>query len=304
MTNMKRVVSWQGVYPAVTTKFSPDGQLDLKAFMLNIDAQAAAGVRGVIIGGSLGESSTLTHEERLAMVNTVLEKYGRELDVIINIAEGSTHHAVQLAEKAEAAGAHGIMLLPPMMYKPTDQETTDFFLDVAGSTGLSIMLYNNPVDYKIEITLAMFEALAHQPNIMAVKESTRLTSNVVRMRSRFGDRYRILCGVDTIALEELVLGADGWVAGLVCAFPVETVAIFRAVKAGQLDEANALYQWFMPLLELDINPQLVQNIKLAESMVGLGNEYVRLPRKPLQGPERDRVRAIIASALSNRPTVK
>ncbi len=301
---MKRVVSWQGVYPAVTTKFSPDGQLDLKAFMLNIDAQAAAGVRGVIIGGSLGESSTLTHEERLAMVNTVLEKYGRELDVIINIAEGSTHHAVQLAEKAEAAGAHGIMLLPPMMYKPTDQETTDFFLDVAGSTGLSIMLYNNPVDYKIEITLAMFEALAHQPNIMAVKESTRLTSNVVRMRSRFGDRYRILCGVDTIALEELVLGADGWVAGLVCAFPVETVAIFRAVKAGQLDEANALYQWFMPLLELDINPQLVQNIKLAESMVGLGNEYVRLPRKPLQGPERDRVRAIIASALSNRPTVK
>jgi len=301
---MKRVVSWQGVYPAVTTKFSPDGQLDLKAFMHNIDAQAAAGVRGVIIGGSLGESSTLTHEERLAMVNTVLEKYGRELDVIINIAEGSTHRAVQLAEKAEAAGAHGIMLLPPMMYKPTDQETTDFFLDVAASTGLSIMLYNNPVDYKIEITLAMFEALAHQPNIMAVKESTRLTSNVVRMRSRFGERYRILCGVDTIALEELVLGADGWVAGLVCAFPVETVAIFRAVKAGQLDEANALYQWFMPLLELDINPQLVQNIKLAESMVGLGNEYVRLPRKPLQGPERDRVRAIIASALSNRPSLK
>jgi 1-pyrroline-4-hydroxy-2-carboxylate deaminase len=300
---MNRIVSWQGVYPAVTTKFTHEGSLDIAAFMHNIDAQVAAGVQGIIIGGSLGESSTLSHEERLDMVAAVLNKYGQQVDVIINIAEGSTHRAVQLAEKAEAAGAHGIMLLPPMMYKPTDAETTDFFLDVAKSTGLSIMLYNNPVDYKVEITLDMFEAMAVQPNIMAVKESTRLTSNVVRMRSRFGDRYRILCGVDTIALEELVLGADGWVAGLVCAFPVETVAIFRAVKAGRLEEANAIYQWFMPLLELDINPQLVQNIKLAESMVGLGTEQVRLPRKPLQGMERERVVAIINKALSSRPKI-
>jgi 1-pyrroline-4-hydroxy-2-carboxylate deaminase len=300
---MNRIVSWQGVYPAVTTKFTHEGSLDIAAFMHNIDAQVAAGVQGIIIGGSLGESSTLSHEERLDMVAVVLDKYGQQVDVIINIAEGSTHRAVQLAEKAEAAGAHGIMLLPPMMYKPTDAETTDFFLDVAKSTGLSIMLYNNPVDYKVEITLDMFEAMALQPNIMAVKESTRLTSNVVRMRSRFGDRYRILCGVDTIALEELVLGADGWVAGLVCAFPVETVAIFRAVKAGRLEEANAIYQWFMPLLELDINPQLVQNIKLAESMVGLGTEQVRLPRKPLQGKERERVVAIINKSLSSRPKI-
>lgn len=299
---MNRMVSWQGVYPAVTTKFTHEGSLDIAAFMHNIDAQVAAGVQGIIIGGSLGESSTLSHEERLDMVAAVLDKHGQQVDVIINIAEGSTHRAVQLAEKAEATGAHGIMLLPPMMYKPTDAETTDFFLDVAKSTSLSIMLYNNPVDYKVEISLDMFETLAVQPNIMAVKESTRLTSNVVRMRSRFGDRYRILCGVDTIALEELVLGADGWVAGLVCAFPVETVAIYRAVKAGRLEEANALYQWFMPLLELDINPQLVQNIKLAESMVGLGTEQVRLPRKPLQGIERERVLAIINKALASRPT--
>ncbi len=298
---MNRQPCWTGIYPAVTTKFTTAGDLDLPAFMHNIRAQVDAGAQGIIIGGSLGESSTITHEERIAMLKAVLDTHGGQVDVILNVAEGSTARAIHLAQKAEAAGAHGIMLLPPMMYKPTDAEVAGFYMDVARETGLSILVYNNPVDYKIEITLDIFETLAQAPNIQAVKESTRLTSNVIRMRNRFGDRFKILCGVDTIALEELVLGADGWVAGLVCAFPRETVAIYEYVKAGRYEEALALYRWFMPLLELDISPQLVQNIKLAEAYTGLGNENVRPPRKPLEGPERERVKTIIEKALAHRP---
>lgn len=297
---MSRQPIWTGIYPAVTTKFTDRGTLDLPAFMHNIRAQVEAGVQGIIIGGSLGESSTITHEERLTLLAAVLNEYGDQVDVILNVAEGSTARAIELAQKAEAAGAHGIMLLPPMMYKPTDDEVAQFFLDVARATDLSILVYNNPVDYKIEITLDIFEQLAPMPNIAAVKESTRLTSNVIRMRNRFGDRFKILCGVDTIAMEELALGADGWVAGLVCAFPKETVALYNHVKAGRYAEARALYQWFMPLLELDVSPQLVQNIKLAEAYTGLGNENVRPPRRPLQGAERERVIAIIEAALANR----
>lgn len=260
---MSRQPIWTGVYPAVTTKFTAEGALDLPAFMHNIRAQVEAGVHGIIIGGSLGESSTISHEERLTMLAEVLNEYGERVDVILNVAEGSTARAIELAQKAEAAGAHGIMLLPPMMYKPTDDEVAQFFIDVARATSLSILVYNNPVDYKIEITLDIFEKLAPLPNIAAVKEEQRLTSNVIRMRNRFGDRFKILCGVDTIAMEELALGADGWVAGLVCAFPKETVALYNYVKAGRYAEALALYEWFMPLLELDVSPQLVQNIKLA-----------------------------------------
>jgi 4-hydroxy-tetrahydrodipicolinate synthase len=165
------------------------------------------------------------------------------------------------------------------------------------------MVYNNPVDYKVEVTLDMFETLLKTETIQAVKESTRDVSNVSRIRSRFGDRLKILCGVDTLALEEILMGADGWVAGLVDAFPRETVAIYRLAKAGRTEEAIAIYRWFMPLLELDLNPQLVQNIKLAASINGLGNEHVRLPRRPLQGQERERVIHIVQTALKSRPAL-
>lgn len=298
-----REVKWTGVYPAVTTKFNEDESLDIPAFLLNVEAQIEAGVNGIIIGGSLGESSTLLEEERLELAAAVVQIFGKRTDVILNIATGSTKSASQLAQAAQRIGVHGLMLLPPMMYKPTDQEVADFFKTVALSTELPIMLYNNPVDYKIEITLEIFDQLKHLPNIQAVKESTRDISNVTRLKNRFGDRFKVLCGVDTLAMEELLMGADGWVAGLVDAFPKETVAIYRLVKAGRISEALDIYRWFLPILELDINPQLVQNIKLAEVMTGLGTESVRAPRHVLVGDERARVIGILDEGLANRPAL-
>ncbi|MEO1517606.1 MAG: dihydrodipicolinate synthase family protein [Bacteroidota bacterium] len=296
-----RQVSWTGVYPAVTTKFTAEGALDISAFLHNIGQQVEAGVDGIIIGGSLGESSTLSQEERLQLAEACLEKYGEQIDVILNIAEGATHSAIQLARLAEQIGVHGLMLLPPMMYKPTDQEVANFFKAVASQTKLPILVYNNPVDYKIEITLDIFEQLSAFDNIQAVKESTRDISNVTRMRNRFGNRFKILCGVDTLAMEELLMGADGWVAGLVDAFPRETVAIYRLTKTGRIDEALRIYRWFLPILELDISPQLVQNIKLAEVMTGMGTEHVRPPRHILVGEERQRVVRILEHGIATRP---
>ncbi len=289
--------------PAVTTKFTEEGQLDLVMFEKNIKAQIDAGVTGIILGGTLGEASTLTKEEKEVLINTTLKIVEGKIPVIVNIAEQTTSEAITLAKRAEELGVNGLMLLPPMRYKATDHETVVYFKEIAKSTSLPIMIYNNPVDYKIEVTLDMFEELLKLENIQAVKESTRDISNVTRIRNRFGDRLKVLCGVDTLALESLVAGADGWVAGLVVAYPEETVAIYKLVKAGKIEEALVIYRWFMPLLELDISPQLVQNIKLAEVATGLGTENVRAPRLPLQGTERERVLSIIDHAMKNRPVL-
>jgi 4-hydroxy-tetrahydrodipicolinate synthase len=188
-----------------------------------------------------------------------------------------------------------------MRYRSDDAETVAYFTTLARATALPVMIYNNPVDYKINVSLDMFEELAQCANISAVKESTRDVTNVTRLINRFGDRFSILCGVDTLALEELVTGAKGWVAGLVCAFPEETMAIYALVKAGRISEALTIYRWFMPLLELDIHPKLVQYIKLAGQMSGYGTEWVRAPRLILQGEERDSITRVIQDAIDNRP---
>jgi dihydrodipicolinate synthase/N-acetylneuraminate lyase len=292
--------SWNGVFPALTTKFTADDKLDLPLFEKNLKAQLDAGVDGIILGGTLGEASVLSNDEKFELVRFAVSKVGK-VPVIMNIAEGSTRDALALAKEAEKNGARGLMMLPPMRYKSDHRETVTYFKTVANATSLPIMIYNNPVDYKIEVTLDMFDELQSAVNIQAVKESTRDVSNVTRMINRFGDRFKILCGVDTLALEELQMGAHGWVAGLVCAFPRETVAIFKLAKAGRMAEALKIYRWFMPLLELDIHPKLVQYIKLAEMQVGIGSETVRAPRLTLIGEERDRVLNIINTGIKNRP---
>jgi 1-pyrroline-4-hydroxy-2-carboxylate deaminase len=294
---------WKGVFPALTTKFTNDDKLDLDLFAKNLDAQLAAGVNGIVLGGTLGEASVLTTSEKEQLVKFAVSKLNGRVPVVLNIAEGSTKVAIEQAALAKQWGATGLMLLPPMRYKSDHRETVTYFKEIAASTDLPIMIYNNPVDYKIEVTIEMFEELQSSANIQAVKESTRDTANVTRMRNAFGDRFKILCGVDTLALEELALGADGWVAGLVCAFPAETVAIYKLVKAGNIDEAVKIYRWFMPLLELDIHPKLVQYIKLAEVHTGIGSEFVRAPRLTLIGEERERILRILEKGVAARPAL-
>lgn len=295
-------ISWQGVYPALTTKFNPDDSLDFATFAKSLDAQLEAGVDALVLGGSLGEASTLDDDEKFEILSFTLDHVQGKVPVLLNIAEGSTRRAVAFAQKGDRLGADGFMCLPPMRYNSDARETVRFFKAVADATAQPIMIYNNPVDYKVEVTIPMFEQLLREhANIQAVKESTRDVSNVTRLRRTFGDRLKILCGVDTLAMEELLMGADGWVAGLVCAFPRETVAIYRLIKAGRAAEALPIYRWFLPLLELDIQAKLVQNIKLAEQWTGLGTERVRAPRLPLEGEERQRVEQIIQDALASRP---
>jgi len=296
-------MEWKGIFPALTTPFTVNDELDLPMFEKNLQAQVNAGVHGVIIGGSLGEASTLTTSEKEELIKFAMRKVEAKIPVILNIAEASAKDALHQTALAKQWNADGLMLLPPMRYKADDRETVEYFKTVARSTDLPIMIYNNPVDYKIEVTLDMFEELAECKNITAVKESTRDVSNVTRMKNRFGDRYKVLCGVDTIAMEELLLGADGWVAGLVNAFPNETAAVYELVRSGKIEEATKIYRWFMPLLELDIHPKLVQYIKLAQVQTGLGTEFVRAPRLVLEGEERKRILKIINDGIASRPSL-
>ena len=294
-------MKWEGVMPAVTTKFTNNDELDFEMFNKNIVTQLDAGVSGIVLGGTLGEASTLTRNEKSTLIKNTVEIVENKIPVLMNIAEQSTSEAIVSVQNAEKDGASGLMILPPMRYKASDEETVAYFKSVAKSTSLPIMIYNNPIDYKIEVTLDMFDELLQCDNIQAVKESTRDISNVTRIINCFGDRLKIMTGVDTIALESLLMGAHGWVAGLVDAFPKETVAIYKLQKAGFINEALEIYRWFLPLLELDINSKLVQNIKLAEMYTGIGTENVRLPRLPLIGDERKKVIKIIESSLETRP---
>ncbi|MBE9465431.1 dihydrodipicolinate synthase family protein [Dyadobacter subterraneus] len=295
--------SWQGIFPALVTPFNADDTIDFDLFEKNLSAQVEAGITGVIVAGSLGEASTLTTEEKFELVKYAKKSLPAGMPVVLCIAEQSTFVAVSIAKQAEAIGADGLMVLPPMRYKADDHETVVYFSTIAQNTALPLMIYNNPVDYKIEVTLDMFEQLSAYPNIQAIKESTRDVSNVTRIFNRFGDRFKVFCGVDTLIMEEVMLGADGVVGGLVDAFPKETVAIFNLVKAGQYKEALAVYRWYLPLLELDIHPKLVQNIKLAATLAGIGSEFVRAPRLVLDGAEREKVLAIINKAIETQPVL-
>lgn len=305
MENQNRQpIQWNGIFPALTTKFFQDGALDFELFFKNLDAQLNAGVDGVILGGTLGEANALRPDEKMELTRQVIKRLHGSHPVVMNIAEGSTRDALERVREAEDAGVDGLMVLPPMRYLGDHREVVTYFSEIAASTGLPIMIYNNPVDYKTLVTLEMFDELLEHENIQAVKESTRDITNVTRMINRYGDRLKIFCGVDTLAMETLLMGAHGWVAGLVCAFPAETVALYRLVREGRMPEALALYRWFMPLLELDIHPKLVQYIKLAEQMEGIGSEYVRAPRLPLTGHEREKVTGIIQQAIETRPQFK
>ncbi len=291
---------WQGVFPALTTPFTPDQALDPKTLASQIEAMIDNGVHGLIMLGTLGENGVLNAREKQEVMNRAVETVGRRLPVLACVAETTTAEACRFAERAAAIGIDGLMVLPAMQYVSDRRETLHHLRTVSGATDLPIMIYNNPVSYGIDVNPEMLAELADDPHFVAVKESSADVRRVTEIRNQCGSRYRHFCGVDDLALESLLLGADGWVAGLVCAFPRETVVLYELARCGRLEEARALYRWFMPLLRLDTSTKLVQNIKLAEAMTGLGTEQVRPPRLALAGEERERVKRIISEALASR----
>ncbi len=294
---------WHGVFPAVTTKFKTDLSIDLEAMARHLEFQLDAGVHGVIILGSLGENSTLNIDEKLQLTGFFARQVNGRVPLLACIAEADTRQACVYAEQAEAIGVDGFMLLPPMRYPSDQRETLNYLEEVADASDLPIMLYNNPVAYGTDLLPADFETLAANPKFVAIKESSANTRRIPEIRRRTGDRYAIFCGVDDLAYESFTLGADGWVAGLVVAFPRETVRIYDLMRAGKWLEARQIYEWFLPLLGLDIGPKFVQQIKLVEELMGVGTARVRSPRLTLSEAEARRVRQILEHALANRPVV-
>ena len=296
-------LNWKGIYPAVLTPFKENGEIDFEMFAKNTEAQISAGVHGIIIAGTLGDAAVLDNDEKFELLSYAKKVVAGRIPLILNIAENTTENAVDFAKKAKELGADGLMLLPPMRYKADDREVVEYFKAVASATDLPILIYNNPVDYATYVSLSMFEELKDYPSIQAVKESTRDLSNITRMKNKFGDRFKVLGGVDTISLETVLLGADGLVAGLVDAFPRETMAMYNYALNGEIEKAIEIYRWFMPLLELDIHPKLIQYIKLAATAEGICTPHVRAPRLPLVGEEATRINKIIADGIASRPVL-
>lgn len=291
---------WRGVFPAVTTKFTSDDRLDMAEMERCFALQVEAGVDGLIVCGSLGEAMALEGEEKLEIFKLAKSVAGSR-PVLMTVCESSTRRAVSAAQAAAKAGADGLMVLPGVPYRSAPHETLAHLFAVVRGSGLPSMIYNNPVAYGVDVTLEMFDELAGEPLVVAMKESTDDIRRVSEVISRFGDRFDVFTGVDNLALESLVMGATGWVAGLVVAFPKETVAIWKLAQAGRIEEAREIYRWFRPLLDLDVSTNLVQNIKRAEVHAIGSNDRCRAPRMALSGAEAERVDGIIRAALDTRP---
>ena len=294
-------VSWKGVFPAVTTQLRADLSLDVAATQRVVDALIRDGVNGVIALGTVGENNSLEYAEKAAVLGAIIEVVNRRVPVIVGVSEFDTRRAVSCAQAAEKAGADGLMLLPPMVYVPTGAELAAHFRDVARATSLPIMLYNNPPAYRTTIDADVLTELLPIENIVAIKESAPDTRRFTDFRNAFGDRYTLFAGLDDVALEALYLGAQGWVSGLTNAFPRESVELVAAFERGDHAKAREIYRWFMPLLHLDAEHDLVQSIKLAEQIMGRGAEFVLPPRLPLTGERRSEVIKLVENAAATRP---
>jgi dihydrodipicolinate synthase/N-acetylneuraminate lyase len=294
-------VVWKGVFPAATTQFRPNQALDVPATMAHIDKMIEAGIHGLIMLGTVGENCSLEYAEKLELLRATVQQVAKRVPVLSGVAEYTTALASRFANDAQELGVDGLMVLPAMVYKSDSRETIAHFRGVARSTSLPIMVYNNPVSYSVDITPEMFVELADQANLVAIKESSENVRRITDLRNLCGDRYILFCGVDDLVLESLLLGAAGWVSGLVNAFPAENRLLWDLATASRWDEALEVYRWYTPLLHLDTHVKLVQYIKLAQQECGLGSELVRAPRLPLVGEERERVLAIIRQGIETRP---
>jgi dihydrodipicolinate synthase/N-acetylneuraminate lyase len=294
-------IGWSGVYPAVTTQFGKDGALDIETTQRSLDALVRDGVHGLVVLGTCGENNSLQPAEKRAVLRAAVEAVDGRVPVVCGVSELTTEKAAEFAKDVETIGADRLMVLPAMVYVPTDAELESHFRTVATASGLPVMLYNNPPAYRTAITIDVLDRLADVPTIVAVKESAPDTRRFTDIINAFGDRFTLMAGLDDVALEGLLLGAAGWISGLTNAFPRESVDLVAAVDRGDLKEALNIYRWFMPLLHLDAGHDLVQSIKLAESIMGRGAEWVRVPRQPLAGPRRSEVTAMVEKAAATRP---
>jgi len=295
--------NWKGVFPAATTQLKHDQSLDLKATARHLDVLIDSGVSGLIMLGSLGENTALEQEEKRRVMEVAVKTSGGRVPVLSGVAECSTAAACRYARDMEKLGADGLMVLPAMVYKADSRETITHFRAVARASGLPIICYNNPVAYTIDITPEMFAELAHEKTLVAIKESSGNVRRITDLFNTVGNRYTIFTGVDDLALESVLLGAEGWIAGVGLAFPRENQYLWELATSGQWEKARELYRWYTPLLHLDIPIKFVQYIKLAIQECGLGAEWVRAPRLPLEGREREEILKIIRKGIATRPKV-
>jgi 1-pyrroline-4-hydroxy-2-carboxylate deaminase len=298
---MSARVDWRGVFPAVTTQFQEDQCLDIAATTRHLEVLVGAGVHGLILLGTVGENCSLEYGEKLQVLEASAATVRGRVPVLVGVAECSTALACRFARDAEEAGADGLMVLPAMVYKSDPRETVAHFRAVARASRLPILCYNNPVSYGVELTPEMFAQLAGEETLVAIKESSDNVRRITDLINRVGDRYLLFNGVDDLVLESVVLGATGWVSGLVNAFPEESMRLWHLATSGRYPEALVIYRWFTPLLHLDTHVKLVQYIKLAMAECGLGSEWVRAPRLPIEGVEREAVLGIIRQSLATRP---
>lgn len=294
---------WHGVFPAVTTQFREDMSVDIDDTQRVQDALVKDGVNGLIVMGTCGENNSLDPEEKRTILKAAVEVVAGRVPVITGVSEFDTRRAIAYARDAEKLGADGLMLLPAMVYVPKPEELIAHFKAVAEATSLPIMLYNNPPAYRVNIGYDVLQALEGVANIKAVKESAPDPRRFTDLFNVFGDRFELFAGLDDVALEGLMLGAKGWVSGLTSAFPEESVQLVAAADRGDWEEARRIYRWFMPLLHLDAEHDLVQSIKLAEQIMGRGSERVRMPRMPLTGARRAEVTAMVEKAAATRPSL-
>lgn len=296
-------VEWRGVFPAVTTQFHDDESLNIAATLKHVDALIRGGVHGLIMLGTVGENCSLEYAEKLDVLRAVVGHVDGRVPVLTGVAEYTTRLACRFAADAQQAGVDGLMVLPAMVYKSDARETIAHFRSVAEASSLPIMCYNNPVSYGVDITPQMFAELADVPTLVAIKESSEDVRRITDLINLTGDRYILFCGVDDLALESLLLGAVGWVSGLVNAFPAENRLLWDLATAGRWHDAREVYRWYTPLLHLDTHVKLVQYIKLATAETGLGSEIVRPPRLVLEGAEREHVLGVIRKAIETRPQI-
>ena len=298
---MANAVSWHGVFPAAVTHFHADDSLDLGSTMRHLDAMLAAGIHGTIMLGTVGENCSLDYAEKLEVLKRTVTHVAGRVPVLTGVAECTTKLACRFAADAQKLGVDGLMVLPAMVYKSDPRETIAHFRAVAAASDLPIMCYNNPVSYSVDITPEMFADMADEPKFVAIKESSENIRRITDLKIACGDRYLLFNGVDDLVLESVVLGAVGWVSGLVNAFPAENRLLWDLSLAGRWEEARAVYRWYTPLLHLDTHVKLVQYIKLAVAECGYGSERTRPPRLPLVGTERERVLEIIRKGIKTRP---